>query len=192
MGKEDKKYWVWPEGATPLLGHDGPLSEAGDASWRWEASMTEGELPSLSGAVGLTIYAVPDPSAALHASCLPSGDYYQGDLKVAEWGALFFDVLGCPPAMDEPPLPDESSEEWEERYYAKFEQAIPEYPMLARMSDVYGYATYLPDEVLALRDECLRVQTGTSNEQALSGIQTLLGACEEAVKLGHGLFLAGD
>ena len=140
----------------------------------------------------ITIYAVPDPDAVLHGPGLPGAEFYQGDLKSDEWGALFFDVLGCPQAMDEPTLPDESSLDWEDRYYARFEQAIPEYPMLARMSDVYGYAVYMPDEVPALRNECLRVQVGASDGRALSGIKTLLRACEAASEEGLGLFLAGD
>jgi hypothetical protein len=193
MGEKDKKYWAWPK-VIPLLGHDGPLSEADAASWQWEATEKTGEgmlaLPEIVS--NFTIYAVPDPDEVWRSPALPGTDCYQGDLKSNEWGALFFDVLGCPRATDEPSFPDESPQNWAERYMTKFEQAIPEYPMLARMWDVYGYASYMPGEVTALREECLKVQAATSNEEALSGLRSLLAACEEAVRSGNGLFLAGD
>ena len=105
---------------------------------------------------------------------------------------LFYGVFSCPSASDEPLLPGETEEEWEERFSRKFQQSIPDYPMLGRLWDLFMYASYKPEEVNRLRDECLKVKDSTSNEKALGGLAKLVKACDEALKRGYGLLLVPD
>jgi hypothetical protein len=140
----------------------------------------------------LTITALPEPKKFFEQLGYsgPQADF--GDLECAEWGAIFYDTLNCPVAIEEPTLPDESEEVWQERFSRKFQQAIPEYPKLGEIWNPSFYISYEPEEVEPLRSECQRVRALTSNESALSGLGKLLAACGEASKLGYGILLIPD
>jgi hypothetical protein len=70
--------------------------------------------------------------------------------------------------------------------------ATAELPMLRRFKVEYEGAVFSVDEVGDLRDECLKVCSGTQDEQALSSLWKLIQACDEALKEGWGLFFASD
>jgi hypothetical protein len=107
-----------------------------------------------------------------------------------DWESLFLDVLNCPAI--ESRAEGESYVEHLERYRKKFQHAIPNYPMLGRIWDIYEDVSYTPGEVKQLHEECLRVKTYTSHPDALRALRKLIFACDEALKVGQGLFLASD
>lgn len=136
----------------------------------------------------LDLHVVHDPSGQYDVA---KGDRYLGiAFEPLEWEALFFDVLHCPEA--EPFVDGEDLDKYYERHRRRFQQAIADYPMLGRIWDIYEDVRYMPEEVNLLRDECLRVQTSTSNALALEGLRKLILACNEALKLGMGLYMASD
>lgn len=134
-----------------------------------------------------------DPTFTQFSKGLLGNDHYLDPrLEGREWGALFLDVLKCPDTADVPRLTDEGNEDWQERYGAKFQQAIPNYPMLGRIYDTLIYVAYKPEEIGQLRDECLRLQSMTSDEKALSMLKKLIHACDEASKVRSGLLFVPD
>jgi hypothetical protein len=113
--------------------------------------------------------------------------HHIGGIGEDEWAAVFLYTLAAE-------LYDSGNKirEWEERSASVIQRAEAEYPLLARASDYYGGAWYKPGEVERLRAECLRAQTLTSNEVALKTLTELVAACDEALKRGWGLQMAGD
>lgn len=109
---------------------------------------------------------------------------------IVEWGALFFDVLHCP--EPETPIEGENINTRYERRRIKFQQAIPEYPMLGRIWDIYHDASYKSEEVEQLRAECLKIQASTNELRALRGLRELILACDEALKVKRGVILLSD
>lgn len=107
-----------------------------------------------------------------------------------EWSALFRDVLHV--KDPEPYVAAEDIEEYTERQRMLFQQSIAEYPMLGRIWDMYTDASYEPNEMSQLRDECLRVKASTSNVVAMRGLDKLLRACDEALEESLGLILFCD
>jgi hypothetical protein len=100
-----------------------------------------------------------------------------------EWYALRFDALGVDP---------DASRIWYKRFInGETEEYLidPGYPMLSRICDPYIDAAFDILEVEQLRQECLRLQTNTSNELALQGLDKLLRVCNEAQKLEMGIYL---
>jgi len=106
------------------------------------------------------------------------------DFHCVEWEALFVGVLDVP------------TSDWvglsREGQRVKFRQALPEYPMLGEIWDVYEDAAFLPEEVPQLRSECLQVRTETTNAEAVRAPRKLIYACDEAIKRGFCLLLSGD
>ena len=113
-------------------------------------------------------------------------------IRYEEWEAIFFTVIMgyCP--MYEYYVEGQNLDERDERARLRFQQAIPDYPLLGRMWDVYVDAIYKPEEVSQLRKECMRVQAMTDNAEALRGLGKLIKYTEEAERSGLGLFLACD
>ncbi len=113
-------------------------------------------------------------------------------LKYEEWEAIFFITLMnyCP--MYEHYVEGQDLNELSERDRIRFQQAIPEYPLLGRMWDMYVDAKYKPEEVVKLREECFKVQAMAENTDALKGLDKLLQFCDEAEKKKLGIFLACD
>jgi len=137
------------------------------------------------------IYAVRDPKT--FEGYTTETDRYLGIVVYGEeWGELFYNVLGCPKAIDEPRAPAESTDAWQQRYRLKFQQSISEYPMLARIWDTYIDVGYQGEEVQRVRDECLKVRAKTSNHKALAGLGKLIRACNEVSEMGLGLYLTCD
>lgn len=112
-----------------------------------------------------------------------------GAMSYTSWESLYFKVLGCP---DSEYIEGESQEAFRERWRRNFQSAIPEYPMLAKISDFFQDAWYSLEEIAQLRKECLQVQSKTTNADALKGLNGLIAACDEAEKYKLGLFLGAD
>lgn len=181
---------------VPLLGKDGPFgSTLSSSSQEERAKGNERVIPiRISEVAGSqSIFAMRDPNPQTFSGALSGTDRDLNlFLKGEEWGALFFEVLTCPPTSNTPRLPNEDREEEEDKYRVKFRQAIPDYPMLGRMWDIFIYVSFEPEEIEQLRAECLRVQSATSNKKALAGLTKLLSACDEASKHGSGLLFVPD
>jgi hypothetical protein len=111
-------------------------------------------------------------------------------LEGAEWTALFYEVLDC--KHGDPYLPGDNINEWTENHKLKFQQSIPNYPMLGRIWDTYIDVKYDPEEIGKLRAECLMIKASTSNVRALEGLSKLIYACDQALKLKLGLYLSCD
>ena len=109
-----------------------------------------------------------------------------------EWAALFYDVLHCPTGENNQFTPGDNLSEWLLKRKLEFQQAIPNYPMLSRIWDIYVGASYESLEVEQLRQECLNLQSSTTNVQALKALSKLILNCDEALKADKGLVLAGD
>lgn len=113
--------------------------------------------------------------------------------------ALFFQALKVfnPAAAVGGRIPAEDFRrgKWDDlmaQFERSVEQATANLPMLRRLKEEYEDAVYSPEEVSVLREECLKVRAGTDDLQALSALETLIHACEEALKEGSGLFFASD
>jgi len=64
--------------------------------------------------------------------------------------------------------------------------------MLQRIIDLYRRLWSAPLAVEQLRGEAVTVIAGTSNPVALAGLEQLLFACEEALKVNWWLLMVGD
>ncbi len=110
-------------------------------------------------------------------------------LDYAGWEALFFKVLGCP---DTEFVEGSNSDTWREHWEANFCEAIPDYPLLGRISDFYRDVWYAPEELTHLRNECQSVLDKTNNKDAIEGLNALIAGCDEAQQSNLGLFLGAD
>lgn len=115
-------------------------------------------------------------------------------LTYQEWLAIYFDALG---------LDKSGYERWAAKkpslsrhdvvtILSEFDEQIPGYPMLSRIRGPYHDAAFESDEVEHLRQECLRVQAGTSNAVALSGLKKLVSICDRAQELGLSIYLVSN
>ena len=110
-------------------------------------------------------------------------------LDYASWEALFFKVLGCP---DTERLEGESRDVFHNRYAQKFREAIPEYPLLGRISYFFADVWYAPEELTQLRNECQSVRNKANERDAIKGLDALIAGCNEAQQNNLGLFLGAD
>jgi len=118
--------------------------------------------------------------------------WHAGGMPDGEWSALFYDSFGCFMGKNEPYIEGEPIGNWNERVRTKFQSAIPDYPLLGRMWDIYGAYWYPPEELAALRAECLRASVRVSDWAARSGLDNLAQACDKAIMLRAGLHVEGD
>ncbi len=192
--KQKKHKWTIDKDTIPILGLDGPLMSEPSLGRR-EVSQSDREFNTHTHGVAgaLSIVAMPDPNPEkLSGEYKEPKLYLYIDFEGGEWDALFYKVFNCPAAVDEPPRADESEEVWEERFSRKFRQAIPDYPMLGRIWDMFIYVSYSREEVTQLRDESSRVIANTSNKKTISGLTKVISACDEALKHNYGLLFVPD
>lgn len=84
-------------------------------------------------------------------------DRYIGlDFHPVDWQALFIETLGCPPY--DPCQPEEDGHQCQERNRRRFQAAIPQYPLLGCIFDMYEDALFSREEVPPLREECQRAK----------------------------------
>lgn len=113
-------------------------------------------------------------------------------LTYEEWFALYFDVL----VVDQGEYQD-----WVERHPDEAQTVLPPiefkgeisgYPLLSRICGYLCDACFELSELEQLRQECLRVQSTTSNQLALSGLEKLLQITTEAETRGLNVYLMSD
>jgi len=104
-----------------------------------------------------------------------------------EWAQLFYVVLGCPTADEY--LPSEDIKVWQERNERKFREAIPDFPMLAELNDIYSKLLFNQNQIQELKNEILEViPKADKNEPALQGLMKLKDGCEKALEKGKFLY----
>lgn len=142
----------------------------------------------------LTIVAMPDSNLnKLYETSLSDNQQIDlGDFRAAEWEAIFYQLLHCPVGIDEPLSPNETEEDWQERFSKKFKQTIPKYPMLAELWNLQMYVSYKFEEIKKLHSECINLRSSTSNKKAIIGLTKLIEACDEALKHRYGLLLVPE
>ena len=118
-------------------------------------------------------------------------DFYVGfDFHWVDWEALFWGALNA--AERDEYVQGEDIIEFHERNRRKFEESIPEYPLLGRIFDMYEDAVYEAEEVNQLREECLKAREGTEHAGAIKAANKLILACDKASERGLGLRLISD
>ena len=69
------------------------------------------------------------------------------------------------------------------RWIVGFRDEIPGYPTLSKLNGQYYEDMWFEkEEILNLKNECLKLTATTKNQIALSGLKKLLNACEIAEK----------
>ena len=113
--------------------------------------------------------------------------------------ALFFGALGIfnPAASVGGKIKTEDYQKglWSElwnRFDVELERATAEVPLLRRLVPEYEDASYSPDEVGLLYEQCIVVKGRTSDEKVISALDTLINASEAAKSKGSGLSFASD
>lgn len=119
------------------------------------------------------------------------GDHHLNvEIEPDEWEELFFDLVGAGSSQVQAVETSEINNDTENRKDSDFRRR--EYPLLARISDIYRDVVYLPPEISSLHSECLRAQKNTEQAGALSALRKLLVASEKALASGAGLRLLSD
>lgn len=120
--------------------------------------------------------------ASAEDRCLSFGLTYQ------EWHSLFFDVLGLtdgsPEEVTVSPTPGGP--------IIELETEIPGYPMLSRIKGYLYDTVFRRDEIAQLRDECLQLETKSSNQPAMRGLRKLLKMCDLAEEAGLSIYLMAE
>ena len=173
-----------------LPGKDDPPRSRGMISRQAEGAQRVVENSTFNSDRGrLYIYVMGDPNPVGFPRTLTNTDHFNSFLTGVEWEALFCDVLeACPWVSDRSLIAVDS----EEQRRTKFVKAVSDYPLLARVSDMYIYVTYKPEEIQQLRIECLNIEHNTANKNALLWLTKLREACEDALKINSGLLLVPD
>lgn len=174
---------VMDEKIVPGFGNEGPFSPDAEPASVEPAGADPFSNLGTAGTLYISKVSFEGGGEARN-SFLNTKSYLNVFLTGDEWHAIFFDVLGCPQQATGTVATDGNSRE---KYKLSFQEAIPDYPMLGRLYDIFNYSSYNPEEVEQLRDELLRVQAITPNEHALKGIRKMIIACDEVRDGGGGL-----
>ena len=116
--------------------------------------------------------------------------YLEMDFHASDWQAVFKDVLQVPEGDDY--KEGDNVGELHERNRAKFQRSILEYPMLARIFDMYEDCEYSPAEVKRLWEESLKLKGSLSHPEAVRALRKLIYACDEASERGFSLVFICD
>jgi hypothetical protein len=181
-----KDSGMYFEGDIP---EGGPEEEAYSKLIYQRLTNGEGAVRGSLAAGNLRIYAVQAPEKWDYRT--NEVDRYLDDFTGLEWIALFRDVLKCPMGTETKGANQGFFSE-DRPYQLRFQEAIPDYPLLARIWNTFEDVTYGPKEIPKLRDECLRVSSMTANEDALMGLNKLLNACDDAITNHLGMYLSCD
>ena len=120
----------------------------------------------------------------------PEEFYLELDFHLSDWEALFVGILKVPD-YDRYVEGDDINEH-HERNRMKFEQSIPDYPMLSRLFDMYEDYKFDPNELPKLREECERLKLRNSNSEGLRALRKLILAADQASKRGFYLMFICD
>ncbi len=120
-------------------------------------------------------------------------NFYTGRwIWVDEWEELFQNVLHAP--IEIKPNKGESFLDFQARREKLFQEDLTSkgYEMLGRIWYIFSDAFFAPSEVDKLLKECLELQQKTENKKALSALEKLIFACNQALKVKSGVFLFCD
>lgn len=139
-------------------------------------------------------------SLHLYVVCTPGWKPYQDgnvhyldlDFHGNDWEALLWNALGAGETKYDEYVEGEDIVEFHERNRKKFQQSVPDYPMLARIYDMYEDYLYTPEEITELRSECLRLKTKLTEPNAVKALRKLIYACNEVSKTGCNLMFVCD
>lgn len=114
------------------------------------------------------------------------------ELEIDEWGDLFENVLGAPIEMER--LVNEDRAAFLIRRERLFQEDLTSkgYEMLGRIWYYFSDVFYALSEIDKLLQECLELREKTENKNALSALEKLIFACNKALKVKSGIFLAAD
>ena len=141
------------------------------------------------------VWLVCDTEAfGVHGKTSPVDHPVDLPLAYQQWLAIYLDALD----LDKPRY-----EEWaaqrvvmgDEKVVSlltEFDEEIPGFPMLSRIRGPFHDAVFEADDVNALRQECLQVQSRTANPLALAGIKTLLLICDRAQNLKLSIYFVSN
>ena len=102
----------------------------------------------------------------------------------------FLDI-NLPPTKQ---LDGESYDDHENRIKNEYLKVAKEkgYEMLGRIWYWYENVSYFPSEINQLLEECLRFKEKAQNSAQVTASDKLITACNEAMKISSGIFLASD
>ncbi len=119
--------------------------------------------------------------------------YMEIDFHLWDWEALFLEGFGCPAPYPGGP---EDGPEHDEHCRQRFRAAIPEYPLLGRIFDMYEDAVYAREEVPLLREESERARAQLSQPPIHPGgiraLRKILFACRAAIQADSSLVFGCD
>ena len=128
-------------------------------------------------------------------------DNYEGDdeddvfvvpfnFNYRDWDALYFGELKCPGY--EPYVEGEDMVARDKRWMAKFQSCCSEFPLLARIYDMYADAIYRADEVPHLKAQCETLLSRTQTNGAWRALAKLIVICTKAEERNKGILLSCD
>jgi hypothetical protein len=103
-----------------------------------------------------------------------------------EWGSFFFDTLKA--SLVEY-LENEPYKDYITRYEAAFRDSLPDFPLLARISDFYQDAYFAPGEIEQLEEELNRVAKLSLTADGRAFLYGMLRGCRMAKDEGMGIAL---
>lgn len=118
------------------------------------------------------------------------GDRYLRTFTGPDWKSIYFDVLNCPRWHEY--TGEGTFQEHCECQRMQFQTSIPEFPMLGRIYSLLEDVGYTPADVKRLRDECQTLQERTTDQRAMVSLRKLILACDEALRVGRGLYFVSD
>jgi hypothetical protein len=120
-------------------------------------------------------------------------NFYTGRwIEADEWEELFQNILQAPIEIERHKGEDRG--DFLDRREKLFQEDLTSkgYEMLGRIWYIFSDAFFAPSEVDKLLKECLELQRKTENKKALSALEKLVFACNEALKVKSGVFLFCD
>lgn len=132
------------------------------------------EDPVMLGALTMTLINKNDPAYFRHVD---------GVFTAKHWTAIFIKELDVPRKVpDDVPI-----EKWGETYRMLIQEKLLQYPMLARICDLYEDYHYNPVEVKLLLTECKNIREKAADPDAIKGLGMIILGCSEALKEEVGL-----
>jgi hypothetical protein len=113
-------------------------------------------------------------------------------LEIDEWQQLFENVLQAPVEIERFENEDPSNLLIRKERLFQEDLTNKGYEMLGRIWYYFRDVFYTPSEVTELLAECLKIQQRTQNKFALSALESLIFACNEAIKVNSGIWLISD
>ncbi len=113
-------------------------------------------------------------------------------IEIDEWQQLFENVLQAPVEVQR--FKDETRADFLVRKERLFKEHLTNngYEMLGRIWYHLRDAFYAQSEVIKLLEECLSIKQKTQNKLALSALESLIFACNEAIQVKSGIWLVSD